>query len=88
MSVSAKLPDGTTKSLLHIANWDFNWQDEYEFVRPIVLPRGTTVSMRSRTDNSAGNPHNPHSPPVRVRWGAAATDEMSELLLQLLARHR
>ena len=84
MSVSAKLPDGTTKSLLHIASWDFNWQDEYEYTRPIVLPRGTTVSMRFTYDNSAANPHNPHAPPVPVRWGANATDEMSELLLQLL----
>ena len=28
MSVTAALPDGSTKSLLHIADWDFNWQDD------------------------------------------------------------
>ena len=49
-----------------------------------MLPRGTTVTMRFTYDNSTANAHNPHTPPVRVRFGPGATDEMSELLLQLL----
>ena len=35
-------------------------------------------------DNSTANAHNPRTPPVRVRFGPGGTDEMGELLLQLL----
>jgi tetratricopeptide (TPR) repeat protein len=84
IAVSAKLPDGSTKSLLHIANWDFNWQDEYQYAAPVALPKGTIVSTRYVFDNSSANMHNPHSPPVRVKFGPEATDEMCELLLQLV----
>jgi tetratricopeptide (TPR) repeat protein len=82
--VTAKLPDGTTKGLLHIANWDFNWQDEYQYAAPVALPKGTIVSTRYVFDNSSANVHNPHNPPVRVKFGPEATDEMCELLLQLV----
>jgi tetratricopeptide (TPR) repeat protein len=84
IAVTAKLPDGSTKNLLHIANWDFNWQDEYQYASPVALPKGTVVSTHYVYDNSSANAHNPHSPPVRVKFGAEATDEMCELLLQLV----
>jgi tetratricopeptide (TPR) repeat protein len=84
MEVTAALPGGATKTLLHISSWDFNWQDEYEYARPVALPRGTTVSMTYTYDNSTANAHNPRTPPVRVRFGPGGTDEMGELLLQLL----
>ena len=42
--------------------------------------------MRYVYDNSAGNPRNPHQPPARVRFGPEATDEMGELLVQLVPR--
>lgn len=84
MTVFAKLPNGTVETLLHIPNWNFNWQDEYEFRRPIVLRKGTTVTMRYTYDNSASNPHNPRQPPQRVRFGPETTDEMGELLLEVL----
>ena len=88
MTVTATFPGGVTKRLLHIASWDFNWQDEYEYAKPVPLPRGTTVSMTYTYDNSAANPRNPHAPPIRVRSGPEATDEMGELLLQLLPSAR
>ena len=83
MTVVAVLPNGKTEGLLHISDWDFNWQDDYEYERPVSLPRGATLVMRYVYDNSAGNPHNPHNPPERVRFGPEATDEMCELLVQL-----
>ena len=36
----ADLPDGTRRPLIHIADWDFNWQDIYRIETPIDLPRG------------------------------------------------
>lgn len=80
----ATLPDGTVQWLLKITDWDFNWQDEYRYANPVRLPKGSTVVMRYVFDNSAGNPRNPSHPPRRVRFGQKSTDEMAEVMLQLL----
>lgn len=82
----ATLPDGTTKWLVWIKDWNFNWQDEYSYARPLFLPKGTTVSMRYVYDNSATNPRNPHQPPAQVSYGPRSTDEMGDLWLQVLPR--
>lgn len=86
MRVEATLPDGSVRSLLHIHHWDFHWQQEYRYVSPVSLPRGTKVSMRYTFDNSAANKHNPSKPPKRVQAGPKATDEMAHLGLQLLTQ--
>lgn len=82
----ARLPDGSTRWLIYIKDWDFAWQDVYRLVPPLWLPRGTTLTMRYRYDNSAENPRNPHHPPRRVRYGQASTDEMGNLWLQVFTR--
>jgi tetratricopeptide (TPR) repeat protein/mono/diheme cytochrome c family protein len=87
MTIVARMPDGTIERLLHIAEWDFNWQDEYEYAEPVDLPRGAVLEMRYTYDNSAGNPHNRHSPPRRVVSGPGSADEMGELLVQLLPKN-
>jgi Tfp pilus assembly protein PilF len=79
----AELPDGSRRSLVEIDDWDFDWQDEYRFVTPVRLPRGSVLHMDWSYDNSADNPHNPSSPPQPVRYGAASTDEMAELILEV-----
>ena len=79
----AELPDGTRRQLVTIADWDFDWQDEYRYVRPVALPAGSVLHMDWSFDNSADNPHNPESPPVHVRYGAASTDEMAELIFEV-----
>ena len=84
MHVAATLPDGTARDLLRIRQWSFHWQQDYRYVRPVVLPRGTTISMRFTYDNSDGNHENPHHPPQRVTVGQRSTDEMGNLLLQLI----
>jgi tetratricopeptide (TPR) repeat protein len=80
----AKLPDGTTKTLLHIPRWDQNWQAVFHYAHPIPLPGGTTLMMRYIYDNSSDNIFNPNSPPKRVRAGNLATDEMAHLWFQVL----
>jgi Tfp pilus assembly protein PilF len=84
--VTARMPDGRTERLLHIPHWDFNWQDDYEYANPVSLPRGSAIVMRYVFDNSENNPHNPVVPPVRVRFGPQATDEMAELLVQVVPK--
>ena len=84
MLAQAKFPGGETKMLIHIFRWDLNWQAVFRYAVPVVLPRGTTVSMRYRYDNSANNPANPNTPPQRVTAGNRASDEMAHLWLQVL----
>jgi Flp pilus assembly protein TadD len=79
----ADLPGGEKRWLVKIDAWDFDWQDEYRFVRPVRLPRGSTIHMDWTFDNSAANPKNPFSPPRRVTYGPSSTDEMAELILEI-----
>ena len=79
----AILPDGTTTTLLRIPAWDFNWQGDYRYEDPPVLPRGTLLIQRFTYDNSDQNVRNPNSPPRRVAYGLQSTDEMGELWLQV-----
>ena len=83
----ATLPDGTRQWLIRIDDWDFNWQDDYRYVQPLFLPRGTTLKMHYTYDNSAANERNPNVPPRRVVEGNKSTDEMGTLTLLLLPRH-
>jgi cytochrome c553 len=81
MKLTATLPDGAVKTLLDIRDWNFNWQDQYFFKDMVELPRGTRLDAEIHWDNSAGNPNNPASPPVRVTWGEQSKDEMGALTL-------
>ena len=71
----ATLPDGTTKTLLDVPRYDFNWQLNYRCAEPIALPLGSKVEATGWFDNSANNPANP-DPTKLVRWGQQTTDEM------------
>ena len=82
----ATLPNGTKKTLIHIGNWDLNWQAVYRYREPVDLPAGTTISMRFTYDNSVDNIRNPNQPPKRVMAGNRAVDEMAHLWLQVLPR--
>src|SRR5215475_8684385 len=82
---TATLPDGTSKPLILIKDWDFSWQDVYRYREPLKLPKGTAVRMEFTYDNSAANRRNPDRPPQHVRWGQNSNDEMADLWLQVVA---
>jgi len=84
MLATARLPDGTEKTLIHIPRWDLNWQAVFRLAQSEPLPRGTTIIMRYRYDNSSDNIANPNNPPQRVTAGNRAVDEMAHLWLQVL----
>jgi Tfp pilus assembly protein PilF len=87
LEATATLPDGSSKTLIHIPRWDLNWQGVYRYAEPTFLPKGTTVHMRYVYDNSADNALNPNHPPERVRGGNRSKDEMAHLWLQVLPRN-
>jgi mono/diheme cytochrome c family protein len=78
---TATLPDGTSKALIWIRDWDFNWQDPYIYKTPVLLPAGTRLDVRFTYDNSAENPRNPTVPSKTVMWGEDTFDEMASLTL-------
>jgi len=87
MTATATLPDGSTRWLISIRDWDFRWQEVYRYVDPVALPKGTTITMEYVYDNTTGNIRNPHRPPRRVVWGQNTTDEMGDLWVQMVARN-
>jgi tetratricopeptide (TPR) repeat protein len=87
LQATATLPDGSTNTLIHIPQWDLNWQAVYRYAEPMFLPKGTTVRMRYVYDNSEENALNPNHPSERVRGGNRSKDEMAHLWLQVLPRN-
>lgn len=76
-----EFPDGTTKPLVFVDDWDFNWQLIYSLKQPIRVPAGTKEVVEAVFDNSLENPRNPNNPPKTVRFGEQTTDEMFLLIV-------
>lgn len=72
---SVVYPDGTEEVLLHVPNYDFNWQTTYELAEPKYIPAGTKIVHTTWWDNSAQNPANP-DPTIEVTWGEQSWEEM------------
>jgi len=70
-----ELPDGTTRPLLSVPRYDFNWQTYYLFNEPLVIPQGAKIRSTAWYDNSAANRNNP-DPTVNVKWGDQTWEEM------------
>lgn len=84
VDVTAALPDGTTRPMISVRDWDFNWQNYYQYAKPFRLPAGTRLDARWTFDNSASNPANPSQPPRRVTFGEQTTNEMAALILDVM----
>ena len=82
IQAEATLPDGTKQPLFRIGEWKFDWQEQYVYADPLVLPKGTRIDTLITYDNSADNPVNPYDPPHRIFWGEQSTDEMGSVIFQ------
>lgn len=69
-------PEGETKTLVRIADWDYNWQETYWLKEPIAVKAGTRFDIEAVFDNSSKNPNNPSNPPKPVWRGEETTNEM------------
>lgn len=68
-------PDGTSKVVLSVPKYDFNWQTWYVFTTPLAAPKGSRLEATAHYDNSVNNKYNP-DPKVEVRWGDQTWNEM------------
>jgi hypothetical protein len=75
MSYSAEFPDGTSKTLLSVPKYDFNWQFKYELEEPLFMPAGTKLIAEGAMDNSDRNLGNP-DPTRPVFFGLQTMHEM------------
>jgi peroxiredoxin len=76
MTFTARLPDGTTDTMLVIPNYNFGWQLPYRWEPGKKrLPKGTRLECVAHYDNSPFNPYNP-DPKATVRFGPQTRHEM------------
>ena len=68
-------PDGREEVLLNVPRYDFNWQLQYEFAKPLSLPKGSRIDCVAHFDNSPNNKFNP-DPSKEVKWGDQTWEEM------------
>src|SRR4030095_6918180 len=73
--IKAFYPDGRAETLLNVPEYNFSWQTQYYFKRPLSLPKGTRLMVTGYFDNSVKNRFNP-DPTKAVRWGEPTYDEM------------
>ena len=68
-------PDGTSKVILSVPRYSFNWQTRYEFKEPVAAPKGSRLECVAHFDNSPKNKWNPDAAKT-VRWGPQTWEEM------------
>ena len=76
----ATLPDGTTKWLIYIKDWDFRWQHVYRYVTPFALPKGTTIALGCTFNKSADDAATLNSQRGHVSWGQWSRAEGSSAI--------
>jgi hypothetical protein len=69
------MPDSSSRVVLDVPHYDFNWQTYYMFAKPLEIPAGAALTSTAWYDNSATNRHNP-DPTVDVHWGLQTWEEM------------
>jgi len=75
VELKARTPDGKETMLISLPKYDFNWQRDYDPVKPILVKAGTKLIATWVYDNSEHNPANP-DPKRNVTWGEQTPDEM------------
>ena len=73
--VTAVYPDGRSEMILNVPKYDFNWQTDYIYTQPLLLPKGTKLKTSAWYDNSTANKANP-DPTKDVYWGDQTWEEM------------
>lgn len=73
MKYTAYYPDGTNEVLLDVPAYDYNWQINYVYDQPKLIPAGTRIEVTGTYNNSSSNPSNPD--PTRPIRNGSSTDK-------------
>ena len=85
MQVEAILPDGSSRILSYVGNFNFNWMTNYIYdddAAP-VLPKGTVIHVSAWYDNTKANKNNP-DPEQWVGYGDRTVDEMAHAWMNVV----
>lgn len=74
-------PGESTRTLISVGQWDYNWQEIYFLKEPIHVKAGTRFQVDAIYDNSDKNAMNPFNPPRRVTFGEQTFNEMCFVFL-------
>jgi hypothetical protein len=74
--------DGHSETLLHVPQYDFNWQHSYVLAEPLPLSSVDQLTFKTTFDNSEKNPFNP-DPTQWVNWGDQTWEEMAVVFLEV-----
>jgi hypothetical protein len=86
--VYAVTPANDTLKMVKINDWRFNWQNAYNFEKPLFIPAGSIIHCHAMYDNTTGNPNNPSFPPVDVAYGKFSSDEMFTVIFYYIDGHK
>ena len=77
MQMTAILPDGSTRVLSRVSDFNFNWHNNYVYsdLSAPLLPKGTVLQFKSWYDNTTAKRSNP-DPNQWVGYGDRTVDEM------------
>ena len=75
MKFTLQYPDGSTKELLSVPAYNFNWQRFYALKNPVFAPKGSELIVNAVFDNSSNNQFNP-DPSETLYFGEQTFDEM------------
>ena len=78
MQMTAITPDGRSRVLSRVSDFNFNWHNNYVYADNAapLLPKGTVVEIQAWWDNTSANRSNP-DPNQWVGWGDRTVDEMA-----------
>ena len=85
MQVEAILPDGSSRILSYVGDFNFNWMTNYIYdddAAPL-LPKGTVIHVSAWYDNTKGNKNNP-DPEQWVGYGDRTVDEMAHAWMNVV----
>jgi hypothetical protein len=85
MQVEAILPDGSSRIISYVGNFNFNWMTNYIYdddAAPL-LPKGTVIHVSAWYDNTKANKNNP-DPEQWVGYGDRTVDEMAHAWMNVV----
>ena len=87
VELTARLPTGKTLHLLSIKKWSSLWQEVYVPAKPMILPKGTEISLAIDADNTRSNTTMPYVQNMEVIPGLNWMEEMAEVTLEMVAKN-
>jgi len=84
--VFAITPNGDLIPLVHIPEWNFDWQFTYLFEKETILPKGSVIYGEFGYNNTLQNLSNPYNPTKDIKYGWGTNDEMMNIVIDYVIR--